>query len=60
MDVDYERAGHQLYTLIVCTAPVPRREELAEAAVDCTELTVYPHETRQPGFVRRLVERLVF
>ncbi|NIC00581.1 amino acid permease [Halobacterium sp. R2-5] len=29
-------------------------------AVDCTELTVYPHETRQPGFVRRLVERLVF
>lgn len=33
-DVDYERAGYQLYTLIVCTAPVPRREELAAAAVD--------------------------
>ncbi|MGB9965436.1 Lrp/AsnC family transcriptional regulator [Halobacterium sp. CBA1126] len=32
-DVDYERAGYQLYTLIVCTAPVPRREELAEAAL---------------------------
>lgn len=33
-DVDYERAGYQLYTLIVCTAPVPRREELAAEAVD--------------------------
>jgi len=32
-DVDYERAGYQLYTLIVCTAPVPRREELAAEAV---------------------------
>ena len=31
-DVDYERAGYQLYTLIVCTAPIPEREELAEAA----------------------------
>ena len=33
-DVDYERAGYQLYTLIVCTAPVPRREELAADALD--------------------------
>jgi DNA-binding Lrp family transcriptional regulator len=33
-DVNYERAGYQLYTLIVCTAPVRRREELAEAALD--------------------------
>jgi Lrp/AsnC family leucine-responsive transcriptional regulator len=33
-DVDYEQAGYQLYTLIVCTAPVPRREELAAEAVD--------------------------
>ena len=33
-DVDYERAGYQLYTLIICTAPVRRREELAEAALD--------------------------
>jgi DNA-binding Lrp family transcriptional regulator len=32
-DVDYEAAGYQLYTLIVCTAPIPEREELAEAAV---------------------------
>jgi DNA-binding Lrp family transcriptional regulator len=33
-DVDYEQAGYQLYTLIVCTAPVPRREELAAAALE--------------------------
>jgi len=33
-DVDYERAGYQLYTLIVCTAPIPEREELARAALD--------------------------
>jgi len=33
-DVDYEQAGYQLYTLIICTAPVPRREELAAEAVD--------------------------
>lgn len=33
-DVEYEAAGYQLYTLIICTAPVPRREELAEAALD--------------------------
>jgi DNA-binding Lrp family transcriptional regulator len=31
-DVDYEAAGYQLFTLIVCTAPIPEREELAEAA----------------------------
>ncbi|WP_276257429.1 Lrp/AsnC family transcriptional regulator [Haloglomus litoreum] len=33
-DVDYERAGYQLFTLIVCTAPIPDREELAAAAAD--------------------------
>ncbi|MFB6280805.1 MAG: Lrp/AsnC family transcriptional regulator [Haloferacaceae archaeon] len=33
-DVDYERAGFQLYTLIVCTAPIPEREELARAALE--------------------------
>lgn len=32
MAVDYERAGFQLHTLIVCTAPVPEREELARRA----------------------------
>ncbi len=34
LDVDYERAGFQLHTLIVCTAPVPDREELARRALD--------------------------
>lgn len=33
-DVDYEAIGHHLFTLIVCTAPIPEREELAEAAAD--------------------------
>ncbi|MFD1512933.1 Lrp/AsnC family transcriptional regulator [Halomarina rubra] len=33
-DVDYERAGYQLYTLIVCTAPIPEREQLARRALD--------------------------
>jgi len=33
-DVDYEAAGHQLITLIVCTAPIPDREDLAKAAAD--------------------------
>ena len=33
-DVDYEAAGYQLFTLIVCTAPIPDREELAAAAAD--------------------------
>lgn len=33
-DIDYERAGFQLYTLIICTAPIPEREELARAALE--------------------------
>ncbi|WP_411963907.1 Lrp/AsnC family transcriptional regulator [Haloferax sp. YSMS24] len=33
-DVDYETAGYQLFTLIVCTAPIPKREALAEAAAE--------------------------
>lgn len=33
-DVDYENAGYQLYTLIICTAPIPEREQLARAALD--------------------------
>jgi len=32
VDVDYERAGFQLQTLILCTADVPDREELAREA----------------------------
>ncbi|PSP56611.1 ArsR family transcriptional regulator [Halobacteriales archaeon QS_1_67_19] len=31
-DVDYEAAGFQLHTLIICTAPVPERERLAREA----------------------------
>ena len=33
-DVDYEKAGFQLYTQIVCTAPIPEREELAREVLD--------------------------
>ena len=33
-EVDYEAAGFQLHTLIVCTAPVPNRESLARQALE--------------------------
>ena len=33
-EVDYERAGYQLYFQIVCTAPVPERAALADAGLD--------------------------
>ena len=33
-EVDYEAADFQLHTLIVCTAPVPDRERLAQAALE--------------------------
>jgi len=32
--VDYEAAGSQLHTIIVCTAPIPERDELARRALD--------------------------
>ncbi|WP_123538318.1 Lrp/AsnC family transcriptional regulator [Halosimplex salinum] len=32
--VDYEAAGFQLHTLIVCTAPIPDRESLARDALE--------------------------
>ena len=32
--VDYEATGHQFFTLIVCTAPIPDREVLAAAAAE--------------------------
>jgi len=32
--VDFEAAGSQLHTLIVCTAPIPQRNELAKEALD--------------------------
>jgi DNA-binding Lrp family transcriptional regulator len=33
-EVDFERAGYQLHTLIVCTAPIHEREEIAKEALD--------------------------
>ncbi|MFB6284181.1 MAG: Lrp/AsnC family transcriptional regulator [Halobacteria archaeon] len=35
-DVNYEKIGYQLYTLIVCTASIPEREELARKALSVT------------------------
>jgi len=32
VDIDYELAGYPLYTKIICTAPVPERDELADRA----------------------------
>ena len=34
VDVDYEAAGYQLHTLIVCTAPIHEREEVTQRALD--------------------------
>jgi DNA-binding Lrp family transcriptional regulator len=33
-EVNYEKAGYQLRTLIVCTAPIPEREQLARDALE--------------------------
>jgi len=34
LDVNYEIAGYQLHTMVVCTAPIEEREEIAKAAAD--------------------------
>lgn len=34
LDVNYESAGYQLHTLVVCTAPIAERSEIARAAAD--------------------------
>ncbi|RXK48592.1 Lrp/AsnC family transcriptional regulator [Halorientalis pallida] len=34
LDVDYERTGFQLHTLIICNADIPEREELASQALE--------------------------
>jgi DNA-binding Lrp family transcriptional regulator len=34
LDVNYEIAGYQLHTMVVCTAPIEGREEIAKAAAD--------------------------
>jgi DNA-binding Lrp family transcriptional regulator len=31
--VDYEQAGYPLYMLLICTAPIPERERLADEAL---------------------------
>ncbi len=33
-EVNYEKAGYQLRALIVCTAPIPEREQLARDALE--------------------------
>lgn len=32
VDIDYDLAGYPMYTKIICTAPVPERDRLAEQA----------------------------
>jgi Lrp/AsnC family leucine-responsive transcriptional regulator len=39
VDIDYDLAGYPLYTKIICTAPIPRRDELAERARDVRGVT---------------------
>jgi len=34
VDVDYQRAGYQLHTLITCTAPIDEREQFVRGALD--------------------------
>lgn len=39
IDIDYDLAGYPLYTKIICTAPVPARNELANEARDIPGVT---------------------
>ena len=39
IDIDYELAGYPLYTKVVCTAPVPDRDELADRAREIDGVT---------------------
>jgi len=39
IDIDYELAGYPLYTKIICTAPVPDRDSLANRARDIHGVT---------------------
>ncbi len=34
LDVNYERAGYQLHTMVVCSAPISGREEIARAVLE--------------------------
>jgi DNA-binding Lrp family transcriptional regulator len=39
VDIDYDRAGYPLYTKIICTAPVPDRDTLANRAREVEGVT---------------------
>jgi DNA-binding Lrp family transcriptional regulator len=39
IDIDYDLAGYPLYTKIICTAPVPERDDLANRARDVRGVT---------------------
>lgn len=39
IDIDYDLAGYPLYTKIICTAPIPKRDELADEARDIHGVT---------------------
>jgi DNA-binding Lrp family transcriptional regulator len=39
IDIDYELAGYPLYTKIICTAPVPDRDTLADRAQEIHGVT---------------------
>lgn len=39
VDIDYDLAGYPLYTKIICTAPIPERETLANRARDVRGVT---------------------
>ncbi len=39
IDIDYDLAGYPLYTKIICTAPIPERDELANEARDIRGVT---------------------
>jgi len=34
LDVDYEQAGYQLHTMVICTAPISDREQIARDVLD--------------------------
>jgi Lrp/AsnC family leucine-responsive transcriptional regulator len=39
IDIDYDLAGYPLYTKIICTAPIPERDDLANAAREIRGVT---------------------
>ncbi|MFB6229144.1 MAG: Lrp/AsnC family transcriptional regulator [Halobacteriales archaeon] len=39
LDIDYDLAGYPLYTKIICTAPIPERDDLANRARDVRGVT---------------------